>query len=145
MIIIVKVSVKHKILSVETVLSAYTYTHTHTHTRTHAHTHARTHARTLSLSLFHWVSSILPVFLSDIISFIYWSKPMKRTSRGLDVCDWMTPVYHSRLFLQNLTFQWRQLLLKAPRCRLKAATASVSPQWSRAAFSSETFEVYYYY
>ena len=51
-IIIIKVFVKYKILSIETVVSACTcmrehkHTHTHTHTRTHTHTHTHTHTRT---------------------------------------------------------------------------------------------------
>ena len=59
-IMIIKVFLKSKILSVEIVLSAHTHvcprrssgtrararTHTRAHTHTHTHTHARTHART---------------------------------------------------------------------------------------------------
>ena len=36
-IIIIKVFVKHKILSLGTILSAHTHTHTHRGTRTHKH------------------------------------------------------------------------------------------------------------
>ena len=36
-----KVFVKHKILSVETILSACTHAHTHTHTHTHKHKHTQ--------------------------------------------------------------------------------------------------------
>ena len=43
-IIIIKVFIERKILSVDTVLSAYT--HARTHVRTHACTHARTHTHT---------------------------------------------------------------------------------------------------
>ena len=38
--------IKREVLSVETILSAYTRAHTHAHTHTHTHTHARTQART---------------------------------------------------------------------------------------------------
>ena len=41
--IIIKVFVKCKILSTESILSTYTYTYAHTHTHTHTHTHAHTH------------------------------------------------------------------------------------------------------
>ena len=46
-IMIIKVFVKHKILSIETILSAHTYTHTRTHacTRTNTHTHTHTHTQ----------------------------------------------------------------------------------------------------
>ena len=44
-ILIMKVCIKRKLLSVETILSAHTHTHTHTHIHTRAR--ARTHARTL--------------------------------------------------------------------------------------------------
>ena len=43
--LIMKVFIKHKILSVDTLLSAYTSVHTHTHTHTHARTHARTYTQ----------------------------------------------------------------------------------------------------
>ena len=48
LIIIIKAFIKHKILSVEAILSAGT--HAHTHALTHASTHARTHTHTYSLS-----------------------------------------------------------------------------------------------
>ena len=35
--VIISVFMKHKILSIETILSAYTHTHAHTHTHTHTH------------------------------------------------------------------------------------------------------------
>ena len=38
-IIITEVCIKHKILSVETILSAYMHVHVCTHTRTHRHLH----------------------------------------------------------------------------------------------------------
>ena len=38
LIIVIKVFRKHKILSVETILSANMHTHTHAHTHTHTHT-----------------------------------------------------------------------------------------------------------
>ena len=43
LIIIIKVFVKHKILSTETALSMRAHTHTHKHTHKHAHTHTHTH------------------------------------------------------------------------------------------------------
>ena len=47
-IIIIKVFIKRKLYSVETLLNAHARTHTdYTHTdHTHAHTHAHTHTRT---------------------------------------------------------------------------------------------------
>ena len=53
-LIIIKVFIKRKILSVETVPYArthahtctYMHTHMHTHTHTHAHTHTQTHTHT---------------------------------------------------------------------------------------------------
>ena len=41
-VIINKVFLMRKILSLETILSAHTHTHTHTRTHTHAHTHTHT-------------------------------------------------------------------------------------------------------
>ena len=49
-VVLIIIFLKRKILSLETILSAYTraraLTHTHTHTHTHARTHARTHTHT---------------------------------------------------------------------------------------------------
>ena len=42
----IKVFIKCKILSIETILSACSHTRTHIHTHTRMHTHTRTHART---------------------------------------------------------------------------------------------------
>ena len=39
-IIIIKVFLKCKLLSLETILSAHTHTHTHTHKGTHTHKHS---------------------------------------------------------------------------------------------------------
>ena len=53
-ITIIKVFIKCKILSVETILSAYT--HTHTHTYTHLHTQAPAHMSILTIqSLIHTI------------------------------------------------------------------------------------------
>ena len=48
MMIIIKVFVKRDILSMESVLGAFTNTHTHARTHSHARTH--THARTNALT-----------------------------------------------------------------------------------------------
>ena len=45
-IMIIKVFVKHKILSIETILSAHTHIHTHTYTCMYAHKHIHTHTQT---------------------------------------------------------------------------------------------------
>ena len=49
-IIMIKVFIKHKVLSVETILSTYmhacAHAHTHTHTHRHTHTGTRTHEHT---------------------------------------------------------------------------------------------------
>ena len=46
MTIIIKVFIKRKILSSETVPSTYMYTQTHAHTHTHTHTPTHAHTRT---------------------------------------------------------------------------------------------------
>ena len=44
LIIIIKVFLKRKILSLETILNAHTHTHTHTHARTHRCTRTHEHS-----------------------------------------------------------------------------------------------------
>ena len=46
--IIMKVFIKHRILSIVNILSTYMHTHTHTHTHTQTHTHTHTHTHTLA-------------------------------------------------------------------------------------------------
>ena len=48
--IIIKVFIKYKILSIETILSAHTHTHTHTHT--HKHTNTQEHFDYTSLTIY---------------------------------------------------------------------------------------------
>ena len=49
MVIIIKVFIKHKIVSIETILSMCTHVRTHTHTHTHTHTEATAHMNILTV------------------------------------------------------------------------------------------------
>ena len=51
--IIIKVFIKLKILSIGTVLSTYTHTHMHTHMHTHRHSHAQADCTKLELYTAH--------------------------------------------------------------------------------------------
>ena len=65
-VIIINIFLKHKILSEETILSAYMHAHVHTHTYTHTHTGICTHKHTdytkLNLHNLKWAANR---FLTD--------------------------------------------------------------------------------